>query len=108
MRSSARHWPRAIAFAAIALVLVASAARADSPAPRYERVPATADGIGKRYMGRDIARVMGWQAAEWLERAEREKEERTDLLLAELNLAPGMSIADIGAGTGYVTRRMAK
>jgi precorrin-6B methylase 2 len=76
--------------------------------PRYERGPASADGIGKRYMGREIAQVMGWQGAPWLERSEREKEERTDLLLAELRLRPGMTVADVGAGTGYIARRMAR
>jgi SAM-dependent methyltransferase len=75
--------------------------------PRYTRAPAGADGIGKRYMGRDIAAVMGWQGAAWLEREEREREERTDLLLASLPLRPGMVVADIGAGTGYLSRRMA-
>ena len=66
------------------------------------------DGIGKRYMGREIAQVMGWQGAPWLERQEREKEERTDLLLDALELKPGMVVADIGAGTGYLSRRMAR
>ena len=74
---------------------------------RYTRVPASADGIGKRYMGREIAAVMGWQGAAWLEREEREREERTDLLVAALQITPGMVIADIGAGTGYLARRMA-
>ena len=77
------------------------------PAERYVRVPAGADGIGKRYMGRDIAGVMGWQGAAWLEREEREREERTDLLVKALQLKPGMMVADIGAGTGYLARRMA-
>jgi ubiquinone/menaquinone biosynthesis C-methylase UbiE len=75
--------------------------------PLYEKSPASADGIGKRYMGREIAGVMGWQGAGWLERQEREKEERTDLLMKDLALKPGMVIADIGAGTGYLSRRMA-
>jgi FkbM family methyltransferase len=74
---------------------------------RYTAVPASADGIGKRYMGREISGVMGWQGAAWLERNEREREERTDLLLKALALKPGMVVADIGAGTGYLTRRMA-
>ncbi len=77
------------------------------PAGRYSRVPAGADGIGKRHMGRDIAAVMGWQGAAWLDREERAREERTDLLLAALPLKPGMVVADIGAGTGYLARRMA-
>lgn len=74
---------------------------------RYSQLPASPDGIGKRYMGREISGVMGWQGAPWLERQEREREERTDLLLTALALKPGMVVADIGAGTGYLTRRMA-
>jgi len=81
------------------------------PAPgqveRYVASPASADGIGKRYMGREIAAVMGWQGAAWLEREERDREERTDLLLRALDLRPGMVVADIGAGTGYLSRRIA-
>jgi precorrin-6B methylase 2 len=73
----------------------------------YEKIKPSADGIGKRYMGREISQVMGWQGAAWLEREEREKEERTDLLLRELALKPGMVVADVGAGTGYIARRMA-
>ena len=80
---------------------------ASSAEPGYEISRASPDGIGKRYMGREIAQVMGWQGAAWLEREEREREERTDLLLPELALAPGMAVADIGAGTGYIARRMA-
>lgn len=74
---------------------------------RYENVTASRDGIGKRYMGREIAHVMGFQGASWLEREEREREERTDLLVKALKLEPGMVVADIGAGTGYLTRRIA-
>jgi predicted methyltransferase len=75
--------------------------------PRYRTIPKTRDGIGKAYMGREIAGVMGWQAASWLEREEREQEERGDLLLRELELRPGMVVADVGAGSGYYTRRIA-
>ncbi len=93
----------------VCLLCMAMLALAGSgkPSERYTRVPAGADGIGKRYMGRDIAGVMGWQGAAWLEREEREREERTDLLVAALQLKPGMVVADIGAGTGYLARRMA-
>jgi len=66
------------------------------------------DGIGKFYAGREIAHVMGHQAADWLERPEREQEERPDLLLQSLPLHPGETAADIGAGTGYLSWRMAK
>jgi precorrin-6B methylase 2 len=77
------------------------------PTPMYQQYPPTADGTGKVYMGREIAPVMGYQGAAWLERATREKEERTDILLRALNLKKGMVVADIGAGTGYLSRRMA-
>lgn len=75
--------------------------------PRYQPGPASADGIGKRYFGREIAQVMGWQGAAWLEREERDKEERTDLLVAALDLRAGDVVADVGAGTGYISRRLA-
>lgn len=85
----------------------ATLAPAATPAPGYATGTPSRDGIGKRYLGREISAVMGWQGAAWLERAEREREERTDLLLAALPLAPGMVVADVGAGTGYLARRMA-
>ena len=56
----------------------------------------------------NIAGVMGWQGAQWLERESRAREERPELLLRELALAPGMTVADIGAGTGYYTWQLAK
>lgn len=78
-------------------------------APRYEtRAAHDPNGIGKFYMGREIAHVMGHEAADWLERPEREKEERTDLLVPALKIKPGESVADIGCGSGYYTRRLAK
>ena len=85
----------------------ASAQDGAPPSSRYSRIPRSADGIGKAYMGREIAGVMGWQGAAWLERDEREQEERGDLLLRELGLRQGMAVADVGAGTGYYARRMA-
>jgi ubiquinone/menaquinone biosynthesis C-methylase UbiE len=78
------------------------------PPPRYEtRAIHDPDGIGKFYQGREIAQVMGHQGAEWLERPEREEEEQPDLLVRRLNLRPGMVAADIGAGTGYLSVRLA-
>jgi ubiquinone/menaquinone biosynthesis C-methylase UbiE len=85
----------------------ASSAVANAATSVYTQTRASPDGIGKRYLGREIAGVMGWQGAAWLEREEREREERTDLLMTALNLRPGMVVADIGAGTGYLSRRMA-
>jgi precorrin-6B methylase 2 len=94
-------------WAALLMLACAAPTSAADALPAYEQRPASADGIGKRYMGREIAQVMGWQGAAWLEREEREREERTDLLLPELALKPGMVVADVGAGTGYIARRMA-
>ncbi|MGQ0697275.1 MAG: class I SAM-dependent methyltransferase [Panacagrimonas sp.] len=92
-----------IVIAAFALLLSSVGAAADSA--RYKQGKPGRDGIGKVYMGREIAGVMGWQAADWLERPEREREERSDLLMQRLELKPGMVVADIGAGTGYYSRR---
>src|SRR5258707_3283576 len=75
---------------------------------RYTHVAASPDGIGKVYLGREIAQVMSFHGAPWLERAERADEERPDLLIAALELTPGMTIADIGAGTGYYAWRIAQ
>jgi ubiquinone/menaquinone biosynthesis C-methylase UbiE len=87
--------------------LLPAGGRAQRDAGRYQVVPRSPDGIGKAYMGREISGVMGWQGAAWLEREAREREERADLLLRELRLAPGQDVADVGAGTGYYARRMA-
>jgi SAM-dependent methyltransferase len=91
----------------IASMLLAVAAFAAAAPERYSQGDESADGIGKIHQGREISRVMGWQAASWLEREEREQEERTSQLLSELGLKPGMVVADVGAGSGYLSRRMA-
>jgi ubiquinone/menaquinone biosynthesis C-methylase UbiE len=81
---------------------------AEPAAGRYEeRADFDPDGINKFYMGRQIAAVMGYQAASWLERPEREKEEHCSKLLEALKLKPGDVLADVGAGSGYYTFRMA-
>lgn len=77
------------------------------PALVYGRVTASNGGSGKVFAGREIAAVMSWHGAGWLERAERKTEERPDLLLDALQLKPGITIADIGAGSGYYTRQLA-
>ncbi len=77
-------------------------------ASAYQDGPASADGTGRRYMGREIARVMSHRGAAWLERDDRALEERPDLLLGALEIAPDARIADIGAGTGYFTFRLAE
>lgn len=76
--------------------------------PTYEQRSPSRDGIGKFHQGREISQVMGHQGADWLERPERLQEERPDLLHQLLALQPEMAVADIGAGTGYHSWRMAK
>lgn len=58
--------------------------------------------------GRKIAGVMGMNGAAWLVRPERVAEENPDGAIDALNLRPGMTIADLGSGVGYMTLRMAK
>jgi len=82
-------------------------APADSLPGVYQYRDAAYDGTGKVYMGREISQVMGHLGADWLERHEREREERSDLLLDALALKPADVVADIGAGTGYFTFLMA-
>ncbi len=74
----------------------------------YSYRTASADGIGKFYMGREIAHVMGAGGGSWLEREERAKEEGTQEILRQLHLSSNSVVADIGAGTGYYTFKMAK
>ena len=107
-------WPSAKTLLCIFTLAAISVGAAEtnsttSPAPRYEiRAVHDPDGIGTFYMGREIAGVMGHQAADWLDRPERQREERTDLLIPLLKLKPGDTVADIGAGTGYYTRLLVK
>jgi len=66
------------------------------------------NGIGKWFMGREIAHVMGYQGIYWLERSEREQEERTSKLLENMAINEKDAIADIGAGSGYHVFKMAE
>ncbi len=74
----------------------------------YQYTKASRDGIGKVYMGREISQVMGHLGAAWLERSTRLQEERTDLLLKNLQLSPTATVVDLGAGTGYFSLPIAK
>lgn len=73
----------------------------------YTYIAPSGDGIGKMYYGREIAQVMGHEGAYWLERPNREQEERPVVAIAALELQPDDVVADIGAGTGYFSFRIA-
>jgi ubiquinone/menaquinone biosynthesis C-methylase UbiE len=66
------------------------------------------DGTGKVYMGREIAQVMGHQGASWLERPDRTTEEQPQTMVAALQLKSTDVVADIGAGTGYISQLLAR
>lgn len=90
-----RHAARATLLTSPAWLVVAACcagpAAPDTPVrhPGYNyRREHDPDGIGKCHMAREIAQVMGHEAAGWLERPERGQEER-----------PGAVVADLGAGT---------
>lgn len=112
------HTPHAAppAWWALALLLALPACAREQPVPPanpdagayYSTRPASPDGIGKVYMGREISFVMGHLGAGWLERPTREAEERTDLLLDNLPLEADDVVADLGAGTGYFSLPMAR
>ena len=105
MRRSAATLTRAFAVGIALMTCVSGFAR---DTQWYSRVTPSQDGTGIVYMGRETAGVMGHEGAAWLERDERAVEERPDLLLRALALKPGMTVADIGAGTGYYSWRMAE
>ncbi|TAH09548.1 MAG: class I SAM-dependent methyltransferase [Sphingobacteriia bacterium] len=65
------------------------------------------DGIGKYYLGREISYVMGAAGSDWLERDTRQEEENTKLAIQKMNLPKNAVVADIGAGTGYYSFKIA-
>jgi ubiquinone/menaquinone biosynthesis C-methylase UbiE len=82
--------------------------RFDPATPYQQRSVHHPDGIGKFYLGREIAQVMGHEGAMWLERPSRTLEEKPDAVIAALNLAPTDVVADVGAGTGYFSFRISR
>jgi ubiquinone/menaquinone biosynthesis C-methylase UbiE len=79
------------------------------PEAQYEkREKHDRNGAGIFYMGREIAQVMGHEGAEWLERPTREREEHTQQMVELLKFREGEIVADIGAGTGYVSEKIAR
>jgi SAM-dependent methyltransferase len=86
----------------------AQAATRPAPADIYQTIDPSPDGIGKVYMGREIAQVMGHLGAGWLERPNREREEQPRKAIELMELRPTDVVADIGAGTGYFSFRIAE
>jgi len=84
-----------------------SIAQADSIDTKYIYKRGDFNGIGKWYMGREIAYIMGFQEINWLERSEREKEEDVSTLIKNMKIKTNDTIADIGAGSGYHVFKMA-
>ena len=71
--------------------------------------PGLVQGVGRHPVsGREYARPMGVGSAPWLDRSEREAEERPTQALAFLDIKPGWVVADIGAGSGYFTERLSR
>jgi SAM-dependent methyltransferase len=84
-----------------------SIAQADSFDTKYTYKRGDFNGIGKWYMGREIAYVMGFQGIDWLERSEREIEEDVSTLIKNMKIKTNETIADIGAGSGFHVFKMA-
>lgn len=115
MKNSAKYLV-SLAFALMAIAVLGTnltytpVALALDSYPSYyrERSIHNPDGIGKYYMNREIAQVMGHRAMMWLERESRVTEEKPDLTVQKLDLQADDVVADIGAGTGYFSFRMAQ
>ena len=65
-------------------------------------------GIGKFYKGREIAAIMSSGGSGWLDRSSRQEEENSDLAVEQMKFPPDAVVADLGAGTGYYTFKIAE
>jgi ubiquinone/menaquinone biosynthesis C-methylase UbiE len=88
----------------VALLLASVGAACSSPAPQ----PGSAAAGSGVYEGRPIAQTMSYLGADWLDRPDRAEREQPERVLDALHLAPESVAADVGAGTGYFTVRLAK
>ncbi|MCS5490142.1 class I SAM-dependent methyltransferase [Algoriphagus limi] len=78
----------------------------DSKSPYKYKTPSW-DGIGKVYLGREISHIMGFAGKDWLERDSREAEEGVSIAIKNLPITSSSVVADIGAGSGYYSFRIA-
>lgn len=86
---------------AIASLLAACGNASTPPRPREHD-------LGSGYEGRPIASTCSYLGAEWLDRPDRAEREQPDKVIAALAISPGSTVADVGAGTGYFTVRLAR
>jgi SAM-dependent methyltransferase len=109
-RSTTSRWRFILILTASALIFPATwcASTDNISVPPYAAGNKTKDGLGLYYFGREIAHYMTHVGAPWLDRPERDAEERPDLLLAALELQPGDIVADLGCGSGYFSWRFAQ
>jgi ubiquinone/menaquinone biosynthesis C-methylase UbiE len=99
--------PQVLLAALICWQLLLLPAEALVSSPYYSYRPPSFDGIGKFYMGREISDVLGHQGAEWLERKDRKAEEQPQKMVAALDLKSTDVVADVGAGSGYISQLLA-
>lgn len=101
-RPPLRRWPRSLAMVPIALWASAGAlglALAAAGVPGVQNAPPAK---------REPANVMSYEGAAWLERDGRDQQEKPEVVIAAMQLREGMAVAEIGAGTGYFSRRLGK
>ena len=105
LRSSQRYFPHGSGFVLLSLVAVLFSFFLLAA---YSVAYASDDTAQKTFKGRVIAPAMSYRGADWLERSDREATEQPEKVLDALKIAPGSTVADIGAGTGYFSLRLAK
>ena len=102
------RFPSSFALAiALALHGCSRAPSTGQASPGASTAPASTDPPGT-YMGRTLASPMSYQGADWLDRADRETTEQPEHVLDVLGVKEGMTVADVGAGSGYFTVRIGK
>lgn len=101
-----KQWILVISWILFNLFSTQTFSQENSPSPYSYKTPSY-DGIGKVYMGREISFVMGFEGMSWLERRSREQEESVSLAIKNLPVSESSVVADIGAGSGYYTFKIA-
>lgn len=95
-----------IACLALGSAVAAQEEAVEVEASHYISREPTDFGTGRIYMGREIGVVMSPEGASWLDRGERAREERPDLVLEAMEIETDWVVADIGAASGYYSFRL--